>query len=246
MAVGRSRGPGRDEPRHLLDHLEELRRRLLISLAAFGVGLVVAFLGLDRMMPLLVPPGRPLVFLSPQEPLLTRCHLAMVGGAVLAAPVLFFQVWQFVAVGLRPEERAWVVWVVPVAAGLFVMGAGLAVVVVVPWTLQVLERFAGPGVTPMLRMTEYFGFVGSTALAFGVACELPLVLVLLSRLGVASAEQFARSRPYVVLGIIVVAAVLTPPDVVSQVVLAVPMWILFEVAVVVSRWVRPARRAPVG
>lgn len=219
--------------RHMtvIEHLEELRRRLVVCLAAVLLGAVAAYAAAGRVLEYLARPVGRLVFVNPFEAFSAYLHIAFIGGLVLALPVVLYQVWQYVSPALTARERRWLASGVAASAALFVAGMAVAYCVVIPLGLRFLLGFASETVQPMLSVGQYVSTVGWLLLAFGAAFQLPIVLFLLTLFGVVDARRLAGWRPYAVVTLLVIAAALTPgPDVLSQCALAVPLWILFELS----------------
>src|SRR3989338_8382195 len=172
------------ERRPLLEHLEEVRRRLGICLAAVAAGAIVTFQVREPLLRWLLAPVGRVVFTTVAEPFLAQLKLAAWGGLLLAVPVILWQLWGFFAAGLRPEERRVVGPWVPLARLLFAAGAWLGVTELVPVTVRFFLSFATESVVPMLSISRYLGFVGSLMLACGVIAQTPVVIAVLARLGV--------------------------------------------------------------
>src|SRR5581483_3029455 len=228
--------PGGSEA-SFLSHLLELRNRLLYALVAIGVAFIALVPFSTEIYALLatplldvLPKGASMIATEVASPFLTPIRLTLAVALVIAIPVVLYQLWAFVAPGLyRHEKRiAFAYFVVfPVAFGFF-------------------AHSAPEGVVMMTDIKSYLDFVFSMFFAFGVAFEIPVAVVILSYMGVVDPEALARQRSYVVLGAFIVAAVLTPPDVFSQVLLAVPMIVLFEIGLFFARRLKAARAAAEG
>lgn len=224
--------------RHMtvIEHLEELRQRLFVCLAAVAVGAVAAYAAAGRVVEWLARPVGRLVFLHPFEAFTAYLHIACIGGLVLALPVVLYEVWGYVSPALTARERRWLACGMAASAGLFLAGMAVAYFVVIPLGLRFLLGFASATVQPMLSVGSYISTVGWLLLAFGLAFQLPLVLLLLTLFGVVDARRLARWRPHAIVALLVIAAALTPgPDVLSQLALAIPMWILFELSLWLAR-----------
>ena len=221
----------------LLEHLEELRRRLFACLLVVVAGGCVAYAGAGRVLAWLARPlhATRLVFLNPFEAFMTYINIAMIGGVVLALPVIAYQVWGYVSPALSARERRWVAGGCAASVALFLTGMAVAYFVVIPLGLRFLMGFSSALLQPMFAVGSYVSTVGWLLLVFGAAFQLPIVLILLTVCGVVSAQQLARWRPYVIVGLTFVAAAATPgPDVLSQIALLVPLWLLFELSLVIS------------
>lgn len=229
-----------------LSHLLELRNRLVYALAALAVASIPAFYFANDLYALIarpliaqMPAGTNMIATEIASPFVAPLKLALVVAFVAVIPVLLYQVWAFIAPGLYRHERRFVAPLLISSTLLFYGGMAFAYVVVFPTVFQFFIATAPPGVTVMTDIRAYLDFVFSMFLAFGIAFEVPVAVVLLARVGVVDPNALAQKRPYVFLGIFVIAAILTPPDVFSQLFLGLPMYALFEVGLFVARWVRP-------
>jgi len=217
-------------------HLEELRRRLIVSLIAIGAGFLVAYNFNEKLLLIVQRPlNRPLIFLSPTEAFWVNLLVSFFAGVILAAPVLLYEMWKFVAPGLLEKEKRYILPFTLFSTLFFSLGVSFAYFVVLPLGLRFLLGFASPELQPMLSLSKYVGFFGRLLLAFGLVFEFPLVIFLLTRLGILQPQTLARNRKYAILGIFVVSALLTPPDVISQILMAIPLMVLFELSLLVSR-----------
>jgi sec-independent protein translocase protein TatC len=222
----------------LVDHLSELRRRLVISAAAVLAGTVVGFYFAGQLIHILKAPlgvDKKLAFLSPGEAFFVNVKLAIVVGIVLAMPVLLYQLWAFISPGLTgPERRAARPWV-PIALAFFAIGVAVAWVIL-PFAIAFLLSFESEDLQAVITADNYFGFVGTLFLAFGLTMEFPIVLVLLSKVGIITSNRLRSSRRIVILAIAVFSAVVTPGgDLVSPVVLGLVMYLLYELAIVLVK-----------
>lgn len=227
----------------LLEHLDELRSRLLISLAAVVVCAGLAFWKVKPLVKyLIIPPIDKLVFFSPVEAFAAYCKVAVFAGVILASPVILFQIWRFASIALDPRERSTVLLFLPFSIALFLCGAAFAFFAVIPWALNFLINFAGPEMTPMISISKYLSFVVMLVMIFGVVFEMPVAVVLLTKLGLVNAGLLSRNRKYAVVIIFVAAAVLTPtPDAFTMILMAVPMLVLYEMSIWLSRLMKTRR-----
>ncbi|AHG91085.1 Sec-independent protein translocase, TatC subunit [Gemmatirosa kalamazoonensis] len=237
-----------------LDHLEELRWRILYSLIAFCVGLFVAFVLLQKVdvirflerpvLPYLH--GRKLVFTHPGDPFGIVLNAAFALGVILALPVIGYQAWAFFAPALYAHEKKLVVPVLLGAVGLFLAGVALSFYVVLPFTLGFLLNFQTEALEPMITASEYFGFAISMSLAFGAVFELPILILALTALGIVTPAFLSKYRRHAIVLCVVGAAFITPgADPTSLFALSVPLYLLFELSVVLSKaiYARRQRRA---
>ena len=232
------------------DHLTELRTRIMWSLAAAGAGLVVALYFTERVMRYMVDHVLRIkpVFTTPTEAFWTYMKVAMIGGLFIAMPVLLWNVWAFVAPGLHKHERKYAAPFVIIGSLLFLLGGAFALLVVVPFAVQFLVNFGQQqGLQPMLSISSSIDFILKFTLAFGLVFEMPVVITLLSMIGVVTPQFLSKNRKYAILINFIIAAVLTPtPDALNQTLMAGPLIILYEVGIISARIFgrRAAKRAP--
>ena len=243
------------ERQPLLAHFIELRRRLIVSLVAITIGFIISYCFAAEIYGFLVRPlaeaeggqGR-LIYTGLTEAFLTYVKLSLWAGSFLAFPVIATQIWLFVAPGLYKNERSAFLPFLVATPVFFLMGAAMAYYMVFPlaWKFFLsFETHAAAGSLPIqleARVSEYLSLSMTVIFAFGLAFELPVILVLLTRVGLLSSVQLAQFRRYAVVLIFIAAAVLTPPDVFSQLSLAIPMMLLYELAIFGSKWVEKSRR----
>jgi sec-independent protein translocase protein TatC len=231
----------------MVEHLEELRRRLMVVIAAIAVAAVVGFLVSGPVLDLLRGPlpdeFDTIYFTSPGGAFVAQLKIAGFIGVALAMPVILFEVWRFVTPGLLPGERR-LLWPFLLAGVLlFALGVGIGFVLI-PYALAFLLSFAREGVEPLLTIDEYIGFVTTLMLVFGLMLQFPVVLVVLSRLGIVTPKWLASRRRWVILLIAVVAAVATPGgDPFSMVILSLFMYGLFEATLLVVRALQRGSRS---
>ena len=247
MNAGEPGPAGTEQP--LVAHLLELRSRLLKAL--LGIGLVFLPLAVYAKeiytllaAPLLhlLPAGSSMIATEVAAPFLTPFKLAAVVAFVLSLPWVLYQVWAFVAPGLYRSEQRLVAPLLVSSTTLFYAGIAFAYFLVLPAVFRVTIAFAPEGVAVMTDITKYLDFVLALFLAFGLVFEVPVALVLMVWAGFVTPAGLASKREYVLVGAFVVAAVLTPPDVVSQILMAVPGYLLYELGIVAARWLVPASR----
>ena len=225
-----------------LDHLEELRWRVLYSLLAIVVATLIGWLIVERVdvIGLLIRPIAPLLpggklsFTSPTEPFFITLKLAFAVGLLLASPVVVYQIWAFLAPALYERERRMVIPALSVGVLLFLGGASAAYFWVLPRALEVLFSFQRSVLEPIITANNYFGFAAQIILAFGLMTELPLVIVILAALGLVTPQFLVRNRRYAIVLSAVAAALLSPPDAVSMIVMMVPLWLLYELSILLS------------
>lgn len=226
-----------------VSHLEELRKRLIISLCAFSLAAAVSYFFSGTLIDLLIAPLRShrnaqLIFQTPYEAFLIHIKVAALCGLVISLPILFIQFWLFVAPGLYQKEKKTVLPLALSSVVLFLFGAAFAYFLIVPVGLDFLLSFETESMRPLLAIAPYFEFLFGMILAFGIMFDFPVILLGLAKMGIVNSRGLAKARKFIVLAIFVLAAVLTPsPDPVSQLLLAIPLLALFEVSVIICRWV---------
>ncbi len=231
-----------DRPMTIVEHLEELRRRLLIAFAALGVGAAIGFVFVDRVLDLLIRQLQVphVVFFAPAEALFIRIKIALLLGVFVGLPVILYQLWAFIAVGLTGTERRAVMGLLPPSLVLFALGAAFGLFVIMPVGVRVLLGYQTEKLQPMLAVGPALSFLMAFVLAFGFIFQLPIVVVFLARMGIVSPATLAAGRRYAIVGIVVLSAVLTPgTDVVSQMLMAVPTYALYEISIWLARLVTP-------
>jgi sec-independent protein translocase protein TatC len=217
----------------LVDHLTELRRRLIWSVVAIALGSAVGFALGEPIISFLkapLPPATPLIVTGIGDAFAVRLRIALVVGVILAMPVILWHVWRFVSPGLTPSERRMVLPWIPTALFFFILGVSIAYVIL-PFASAFLLSFQTPEFQALLSIRDYFDFVSTLFLAFGILMEFPILLVGLSRVGIVTSARLTRARRYVILGIAIFSAVATPGgDLVSPTVLGLTMYLLFEIS----------------
>ncbi len=234
--------PESDREESFLSHLVELRARLLRAVFAVLGGFLVLLPFSQRIYsafaePLLaqLPQGGQIIAIDVASPFFAPIKLAFALGLMLAMPVVLYQAWAFVAPGLYRHEKRLAKPLLVSAVLLFYLGCAFAWYLVLPTVFAFLTAVTPEGVAMMTDISRYLDFVLVVLLAFGFCFEVPVAVVILSAMGWVSIEQLKEARPYVIVGAFIVAAIITPPDVISQVMLAVPMCLLYEVGVAVAR-----------
>jgi sec-independent protein translocase protein TatC len=232
------------EPDSFMSHLIELRDRLLRCVLALLLVFICLFPWSRELYALLaqpmiasMPTGGRLIATEVTAPFFVPVKVTMMAAFTIALPYLLYQIWSFVAPGLYAHERRLVAPLIITSTLLFICGMAFAYYLVFPVVFHFMVSVAPEGVTVMTDIGKYLDFVLSLFLAFGVTFEVPVVVVILVRMGMVSIKTLKEIRPYIIVGAFVVGAIFTPPDVVSQVMLAVPLWILYELGIFVSQWI---------
>jgi len=226
----------------LTAHLQELRKRLILSFIGVGAGFVFCYAFAEAIFDILaapllkmMPPGGSLIFTSVAEAFFTYMKVAFIAGLILASPFVLYQIWAFVAPGLYRNEKKYVIPFVLAGSFFFALGIAFGYYVAIPVGFKFLLGYATDLIKPMPSMKEYLSFSIKFLLAFGIVFEFPVVLVLLARIGVVDAKTLARHRKYAILLIFIFAAVMTPPDLISQVLMALPLMGLYELSILLSK-----------
>lgn len=226
-------------------HLIELRDRLLRMVVGFLLAFICLFPFANNLYTLLaqpllakLPAGGKLVATAVTTPFFVPMKVAMLAAVVLSLPWMLYQAWGFVAPGLYAHEKRFVLPLVFASTLLFFAGMAFAYFLVFPVVFGFIVGVAPAGVTVMTDIGNYLDFVITMFLAFGVAFEVPVVVVLLVHLGMVSVEKLKEIRSYVIVGAFVIGAIFTPPDVVSQIMLAVPLWLLYEAGIIAAQLMR--------
>ncbi|MGI6034516.1 MAG: twin-arginine translocase subunit TatC [Limnochordia bacterium] len=227
----------------LVGHLTELRRRLIIALLAIIGFSIIGYVFSEQIIKVLTVPIGELIFLSPTEAFYTHIRVAIYAGFILALPVVIHQVWRFVLPALNQNERKLLYLLVPLSLLLFFLGLAFSFFIVIPFGMRFFLGFSGPGLRPMLTLDYYISFVITITIPFGILFQLPLVQGFLIRFRLVTVKQLERMRKYVVVGAFVVGALFTPPDVLSQVFLAVPLILLFELGLIMGRIISPRSKS---
>lgn len=248
-----------DEKLPFTEHLSEFRKRIIVSLAALLIGFSFSFSYSEEIFDMLILPLKSkmsfsmhspfvsfipsniknpsLVFLAPAEAFWMHLKVSFVAGLILSLPVILYQFWKFISPGLLLKEKKYVGPFVVIASLLFLVGALFCFLLVLPFAMGFLLTYKTGSMTPMLSVGNYVDFCLKFILAFGAVFELPIIIVLLTRMGLVTPKTLAKNRKYAVLAAFVVAALLTPtPDAFNQTLMAVPIMVLYEAGILVSRF----------
>lgn len=234
-----------DSTMSLGDHLDELRLRLLLAIAGFAVAFVVCLIFGRYIIEIIKSPyirimtdlqlEATLTVLAPAEVVVSYIRICMIAALIIASPWVFYHLWMFIAAGLYPKEKKYINTAIPFSTALFITGAMFFLIVVAPLCLQFFIKFSVMlDLDRNWTLQNYVSFITRLMLVFGVAFQTPIAIYFLNRSGLVSIKALTGSRKYVILGIVVLAAMATPPDVVSQITLAVPLYLLFEFGILLS------------
>ena len=223
-------------------HLEELRKRLITCFISVGIGFVLSYAFKEKLFEILSQPlisamdkGDKLIFTGLPEAFFTYLKVSLLSGLMLSAPVILYQFWMFVAPGLYKKERGLLTPIVILSSFFFIGGSLFGYFIVFPYGFKFFLGFASETIRPLPSMREYLGFSAKLLLAFGLVFELPLVLTFLAKLGIVSVDFLKKNRKYALLLFFAGAAIITPPDVVTQIMMALPMMVLYEISIIGAR-----------
>ncbi len=238
-----------DDRMPFMEHLGELRTRIVRALYGLLAGTLIALPFSERITDWLARPvtklGYELVFTAPAEAFWVQMKVGLIAGVFIASPVILWQVWAFIAPGLHHHEKKYAVPFVLIGSVMFILGGAFSLYIVTPYALNFLLSYARPGLKPMITIQNHVDFLLKFTLAFGAVFELPLALTLLARMGIVTARMLAKNRKYAILGAFIAGAILTPtPDAFNQTLMAGPLIILYEVGIVSAR-IFGKRPAPV-
>ena len=224
-----------------ISHLIELRNRLLRIVLGFALVFIALFPFANRLYSLLAKPllinlpvGGQMIATGVTTPFFVPMKVAMLVAFLISLPFTLYQVWAFVAPGLYAHEKKWVAPLVFASTALFATGMAFAYFAVFPVVFGFLANTAPEGVAVMTDIGSYLDFIITLFMAFGLAFEVPIAVIVIVRFGLVSLEQLRDARGYVVVGAFVIGAIFTPPDIISQFMLAVPLWILYEIGILVA------------
>lgn len=239
------------EPMSLMEHLGELRMRLVRCCIAVGLGFLACWVVVDPIFNALVnpliavlPPGSHAQYTTLPEGFFTRMYIAFIAGVFVSSPVIFYQVWSFIAPGLYENEKRLIIPIAVVSAFFFICGGAFCYFVVFPYAFSFFVSFSTSSIVVIPKISDYLDFVLKLILAFGLIFEMPLFAFFLARMGLVNAAMMRKARRYAILAIFVVAAILTPPDVVSQLLMACPMILLYELSIGVAALFGRKKRPP--
>jgi sec-independent protein translocase protein TatC len=226
---------------NLIAHLIELRNRLIHSIAALLLVFICLFPWAADLYAILAQPliaklpvGAQMIATDVTTPFFVPLKVAMMTAFLIALPYILYQMWSFIAPGLYAHEKRWIVPLIAASFMLFLSGMAFAYFLVFPVVFGFITASAPEGVAVMTDIDKYLSFAISLFLAFGVTFQVPIAVVVLAKMNIVTIAQLREARPYVIVGAFVLGAIFTPPDVVSQIMLAVPLWTLYELGIVIA------------
>jgi len=226
----------------LTTHLQEIRKRLILSFIAVGAGFLICYGFSDSIFDILaapiikvMPAGSTLIFRSTAEAFFTYMKVGFVAGLTLASPFILYQIWGFVSRRLDQDKKRYVLPFVLAGSFFFALGILFGYFVVLPFGCKFLLKYATQSIRPMPDMNAYLSFSVKFLLAFGLVFEFPVILLILARIGAIDAKMLAQKRRYAILLIFIFALIITPPDIISQVLMALPLMGLYEVGILLCK-----------
>ena len=231
-----------DEKLPFTEHLEELRHRLIVCFIAIGIGFVLSYGFKEKLFVVLTHPlvsvmeaGDTMIFTGLPEAFFTYLKVAFLSGIILATPVLAYQFWMFVAPGLYRKEKSLLAPIILLSSIFFVGGALFGYFIVFPFGFKFFLGFATDTIRPLPSMKEYLSFAAKMLIAFGLVFELPLIITAMARMGLVTPAFLKKNRKYAILLFFAGSAILTPPDVVTQIMMAFPLMFLYEISIIGAR-----------
>jgi len=224
-----------DERAGLISHLEEMRKRIIVCLAAVVLASVVSYSFAGSVLQLLSAHTGRLVFTAPYDMFTVYIKISLLMGALLSSPVIFYNLWKFISLALTEREKKYLFlfWIFSLAS--FIAGVCFAFFIAIPSALKFFMSFEADYAAPMITVNSITSFYAVMLLLFGFAFELPLAIVILAKMGIVSPSMLSAKRKYAIVGIAIIAAILTPPDIASQIMLGVPLFVLYEIGILAAR-----------
>lgn len=232
-----------DEKLPFTEHLEELRKRIIICLLSIGIGCAISYAFAKSIFNFLakplhnaLPPGGSLIFTNPTEAFTTYLKTAFISGIFLAIPVILYQLWEFITPGLYEKEKKYLTPFVLISSFLFIAGASFGYFFVLPPAFHYLMGFASNSIHALPSMREYFNFASKLLLAFGIIFEVPILIFFLSKVGIVNYKMLCKFQKYAIILSFFLGAILTPgPDVFSQFMMTIPLLTLYEISILIAR-----------
>jgi sec-independent protein translocase protein TatC len=231
-----------DDKQPFLGHLEELRKRLVICAIAVGIGFIISYVFAKQLFSFLIlpltkvlPDDSRLIFTNLPEMFIAYIKVALVAGIILAIPIIFYQLWMFLAPALFQKEKRYIIPFVLFSSILFSAGALFGYLVVFPYGFKFFVSFATEDIQALPSVKQYFSFAIRLLLAFGLVFEMPIVILFLTKIGLITPDSMKKFRKFAILCAFILSAILTPPDVATQLMMALPIIILYEISIFLSK-----------
>lgn len=220
-----------------LEHLEDIRKRVIKSLVAIAILSILAYIFKDKILYILTKPlNQSLIFISPTEPIVMLIKLSIITGVLLAFPYMLFQLWDFIAEVFTKEKKKSIIKYILISILLFYSAIIFCYFIVLPITIKFLIGFGNTILESSLTLQNYLNFALYLLFSFGIVFQFPLILTALIKLEITSVKSLAKKRPHIILIIFIIAAIISPPDAFSQIILALPMILLFEITLIIARF----------
>ena len=228
----------------IIDHLTELRKRVIIIALGILLGSGGSYYFIEDIVDLLTAPVKDLelIYLSPPDLFLAQLKIAVITGIVISAPLTLLQLWLFIKPGLKKHERKYGLFALFMGFVFFFLGVGFAFFIIVPMSITFFLGIGSEQVQPLFSFANYLSYAGSLILTFGIVFQLPMVIILLSQLNLVGSKTFRKYRKFFILGVALLSAVLTPPDIISQLLMSGPLILLYEFSILVARIIERKRR----
>ena len=214
-----------------IQHLEELRRRIIYCLLFIVAAAFISYPFINKILFFLAKPLGKMVFIQPVEAFVTYIKLALFCALFISLPFIIYQIWAFISPGLKKNEKRYALLFAPLGFLLFIIGCAFAYFVIIPFGIKFLLGFQSAWLVPMITVSSYITFFCIMILIFGCVFQLPVVILLLGKLGLIDPITLRRNRKYVILVIFVIAAIITPPDVITQIMISLPLILLYEISI---------------
>ncbi|HHW03828.1 MAG TPA: twin-arginine translocase subunit TatC [Thermoanaerobacterales bacterium] len=226
----------------IIEHLKELRSRLLVCVISIMLFSVASFILWPEIFPLLIPDDLSMVYISPQEALLVKIKISFLCGLLFSLPLVLFEAWKFIVPALTNRERKVFLFFGLLSSFLFLCGIYFGIFTITPTMVRFFLRFSHQSLIPLFSIASYSSFLISITLSFAIISQIPIIMVLVVKLGFVNRESIEKQRGLAVIFIFIIAAVITPPDAFSQMVLALPMWGLYELGLILTKFVKKSRQ----
>lgn len=233
-----------DKQLTVMEHFSELRKRLTIIAVALILGTILSYNYIDVLIDIIIKPSQGLefIYLSPPELFMAYIKIALLVGFAITSPIILIQIWLFVKPGLKVKERRYLIFALLMGIVFFALGAVFSYFVIIPITINFFVQVQVEQITPLFSFENYISFILSLLLSFGLVFELPLLISLLSMLNLVTTATLKKYRKIVILVIFIVAAVLTPPDILSQTLMAIPMIFLYELSILIATSIEKTKK----
>jgi sec-independent protein translocase protein TatC len=234
----------KDEKKPFMAHLEELRKRLVVCAIAIGIGFVISYIFSKQLFSFLIlpltkvlPAESRLIFTSLPEMFIAYIKVALIAGIILAIPIIFYELWMFLVPALYQREKRYLIPFVLFSSILFVAGALFGYFIVFPYGFKFFISFATEDIQALPSVKQYFSFATRLLLAFGLVFEMPVVVFFMTKIGLITPDSMKKYRKFAILCAFILSAILTPPDVATQIMMALPLIVLYEVSIIISQGV---------